>query len=52
MDAIPSKRGSFRHPQFVWGCVALVSVAGLVATYMLFVEPPPPQPDPTSTLGS
>ena len=36
-------RGSFKHPQLVWGFVALVSLAGLLGTYMLFVEPPPPK---------
>jgi TRAP transporter TAXI family solute receptor len=39
----PSNKGSLKHPQFVWGCVALISLAGLVGTYMLFVEPPPPK---------
>jgi len=38
-----TKRGSLKHPQLVWGCVAVISVAGLIGTYMLFVEPPPPR---------
>ncbi len=38
-----STRRSLKHPQLVWGTVALVSVAGLIGTYMMFVEPPPPK---------
>ena len=39
----PGAKGSVKHPQLVWGVVALISVAGLIGTYMLFVEPPPPR---------
>jgi len=35
-------RASRKYPQLVWALVALVSIAGLIGTYMLFVEPPPP----------
>jgi TRAP transporter TAXI family solute receptor len=40
---MPNPKGSLKHPQMVWATVAVLSVAGLVATYMLFVEPPPPK---------
>ena len=41
-SASPSTRRSFKHPILVWGAVAVLSLAGLAGTYMLFVEPPPP----------
>jgi TRAP transporter TAXI family solute receptor len=41
-SVLPLARGSLKHPQLVWGGVALISLAVLAATYMLFVEPPPP----------
>jgi uncharacterized protein len=39
----PSKPKSLKHPQLVWGGVAVLSLVGLIGTYMLFVEPPPPR---------
>jgi TRAP transporter TAXI family solute receptor len=41
-SVLPFARRSLKHPQFVWGCLVLISLAVLLATYMLFVEPPPP----------
>ncbi len=40
---VPKKRRTLKHPHMVWGCVGVLSLVGLVGTYMLFVEPPPPK---------
>ena len=40
---VPKKRRTLKHPQMAWGCVGVLSLLGLVGTYMLFVEPPPPK---------